>query len=140
MRRTRCLMPARGWYEWQEKNWDTGEGLKVKRPHFLHDATEDTVAIAGLDSVWKGPAGNEQVTCALLTRAASPRVAGVHDRMPVILRAEQFGQWLDPAIVDPDFVKGAVSAARTDFEHHPVSTQVNSAKNQGAHLVDRMES
>ena len=45
--------------------------------------------------VWKG-GDTPLLTCCLLTTAANELVAGVHDRMPVIVPPEDYARWLDP--------------------------------------------
>jgi putative SOS response-associated peptidase YedK len=89
LRQRRCLVPADGWYEWQ------GQG-KHKQPYFFAPTDGKPLAFAGLWETW-GRAGEALATCAILTTAANELTAPVHDRMPVILPAEAYTAWLDPA-------------------------------------------
>ena len=57
-RESRCLIPAEGWYEWQEAeaiDRSTGEVRKVKQPYFIHRESEPVFAFAGLVSWWSRP-------------------------------------------------------------------------------------
>lgn len=49
MRSVRCLMPARGWYEWNEKEEVRSEsGRTVRQPYFICDPAQEVIAFAGL--------------------------------------------------------------------------------------------
>jgi putative SOS response-associated peptidase YedK len=48
--RTRCLIPADGFYE-----WTTQPGEKKKQPYFIHRPDGEPYAFAGLWETWKGP-------------------------------------------------------------------------------------
>ena len=57
--KSRCLIPAAGWYEWKQvERTDpaTGEIVKAKRPHFFHLPDEQLFAFAGVMAMWKAPA------------------------------------------------------------------------------------
>jgi putative SOS response-associated peptidase YedK len=48
LRSMRCLMPARGWYEWNENEQVRNEGgRKVKQPYFSSLPKSDFMAFAG---------------------------------------------------------------------------------------------
>ncbi len=57
----RCLMPARGWYEWCES------GRTVRQPYFISDPAQEVIAFAGLWSVWERPGASPIISCALLS-------------------------------------------------------------------------
>lgn len=123
MRRARCLLPAEGWYEWQELSGG-------KQPHYITRPDAKPFCFAGLMSVWNG-----RLSCALLTKSAEGPVAEVHDRMPVVLAGEAHAGWLDPALQDAaDFAR--THAQSRDFLHYPVSKRVNDARNEGAALIE----
>lgn len=123
MRRTRCLLPAEGWYEWQ----DLAGG---KQPHYITRQDRKPFCFAGLMSVWK-----DQLSCAILTKAAEGPAAGIHDRMPVVFADEAFEGWLDPALKDAtDFARA--QAQSRDFVHYAVSKRVNNARNEGPELIE----
>lgn len=63
-----------------------------------------------------------------LTHRDALSVAGVQDRMPVILQETLFGKWLDPNVVSAAEVQAMVNEAQSDFVHHAVTTRLDSAK------------
>ena len=139
--RARCLVPALGWYEWQEierVNTATGEIEKIKQPHFIYLANSQPFAFAGLVSEWRPEGQEAQLTCAILTQDAVGPAAEVHTRMPVVLSKDAESDWLDATLTD---AKQAIASAReravTEFEHFAVSTRVNNARNEGAELIER---
>jgi putative SOS response-associated peptidase YedK len=95
LRRARCLIPATSWYEWQK-----AQGVKI--PHTLRSEDGRAFMFAGLWSLWRSRAAAEAVaTCVILTMPASPAVAHVHDRMPVVLAPDAWSAWLDPGMTEP---------------------------------------
>ncbi len=137
-RKSRCLIPAEGWYEWaasERIDPKTGEIKAYKQPHFIYRADRKLICFAGFLSSWASEGEAPKLTCAIATRAAAPCVADVHDRMPVVLPESAFAAWLDPAPQSPEAVAGLIASAQTDFEHHPVSTRLNSAKNDDEGLL-----
>ncbi len=88
IRHRRCLIPADGFYEWS--------GPKGRRQaHFINRQDGAPIAFAGLWEHWIGADGSELETMVILTVPANSDVAGVHDRMPLILEPEDFERWLD---------------------------------------------
>lgn len=143
-RNARCLIPALGWYEWQErKRTDsaTGEVRTYKQPFYLRVDQSAPVAFAGLMSTWT-PAGREpQLTCAILTRATSKSAAEIHDRMPVVLRKDVQQEWLNPELKDAAGVAAIIrDAAIDDVKHHPVRTLVNKPGTEGPELIELLAS
>lgn len=87
--RFRCLIVADGFYEWQRM--PSGP----KQPFHITRDDGALFAFAGLWSIWHAPDGSKLRTCTIITTAANPAIAGLHDRMPVILAPESEAQWLD---------------------------------------------
>lgn len=96
------------------------------------------IAFAGLWAVWERPGAEPLVSCALLSREAAPGIAHIHHRMPVVLREEDFDAWLSPATTAQQ-VQGMMVGARGDFRAWPVSTRVNSVRNDGPDLLDEVK-
>lgn len=138
LERRRCLIPADGFYEWQERP----AGQK-KQPFFIHRKDSEPMAFAGLWEVWhddENPDGDPLRTCSIITTDANQVVARTHDRMPVMLPAEAWEAWLDVGQHDLDVIEGLLVPGGADaLEVYPVSTDVNSVKNDGAHLVEPLE-
>jgi putative SOS response-associated peptidase YedK len=141
--KSRCLIPARGWYEWKQvERVDpaTGEVIKAKQPHFFHLPGDQLFAFAGVMAMWK-PANDEewQASCAVLTRDAVGPAAEVHERMPVVLPQAAEQAWLDPKVADPALaMAAALQQGVTDVEHHAVDSRVNLAGNDDEDLVRKM--
>jgi len=135
LRTMRCLLPARGWYEWNrnEPALDAA-GRESGQPYFFFCPAEPVIAFAGIRSLWERPGAEPQLTCALITRPAPPPLARIHPRMPAVLRPEHFSRWLDPASATDD-VQALLAAAREDMEAHPVSTRVNNVRTNAPDLM-----
>jgi putative SOS response-associated peptidase YedK len=84
----RCIVPVNGFYEWSHIG-------KEKHPHFIQMADKSLMALAGIWEHWKSPEGTDLETFSILTTAANPLVAKLHDRMPVILPPDAYILWLN---------------------------------------------
>ena len=89
LKRTRCLIPASGYYEWQ----NTPSG---KQPwYFTARDGSPALTFAGLWDEWKDRASDETLkSCTMIITGPNSFVAEVHDRMPVILAENDFEPWL----------------------------------------------
>lgn len=141
LKKTRCLVPAMGWYEWKEVEQvdpATGEVEKIKQPYFLHLPGRRMIAFAGLMSPrWDTPENTGLVySCSIMTKEAEWPAVDVHTRMPVILPQPAHTAWLDPQQTDAGKVlEMAREVSVRDVEFYPVSTRVNHSKNEGAELL-----
>jgi putative SOS response-associated peptidase YedK len=78
----------------------------------------DLFAFAGLWNVTKTPnpqSGEDEwmVSYAIVTQPASPHIADIHDRMPLILPRELWDEWLDPTRAgDQELLDEVVAASR----------------------------
>ena len=89
-KRRRCLIPVSGYYEWQKT-------LTGKQPFNIHLPEYAPFAFAGLWSEWNGPEGPVR-SCTILTTEPNGQLAGIHNRMPVILLRHSESVWLDPTL------------------------------------------
>lgn len=136
-RRQRCIVPADGFYE-----WTTRPGEKRKQPWFVHRPDGEPFAFAGLWETWRGPERSDDPirTCTILTGPANEKMAEIHDRMPIMLPPESWSRWLAPEVDDPGLLgRFLVPAPPQLITFHPVSTEVNNARNHGEHLIDPVE-
>lgn len=136
---SRCLIPAEGWYEWraiESADARTGEIRTLKQPHFIFRADKKPLCFAGLMSMWVTGGDSAKATCAILTKNAAPSVADIHDRMPVVMPQKVFDRWLSPEVTSANDVAVLVGAADGDFEHYPVSSRLNTAKNDDEQLLE----
>lgn len=131
----RCVVPADGFYEWQ-----AGVPGQPKRPVFVHSRDSRPLALAGLWSAWRDDGGDWLRSCTIITAEPNELVAEVHDRMPVILPRQSWDLWLDTTVDDAAVVAELLVAHPADtMEMWPVSTQVNSVRNDGPALVTRAD-
>ncbi len=139
LRSSRCLMPARGWYEWNANEPVRNEsGRKGKQPYFLFCPDDKLIAFAGIWSIWERPGSVPVVSCALLSTHAAPSIAAIHPRMPVVLKREHQAAWLDPATTI-DGVQALIAAARQDVAAYPVGPKVNNARNDSPDLMEKVQ-
>lgn len=86
MKASRCLIPASGYYEWQRADDD---GHAAQRYAFYDP--DQPLYMAGL---WREEKGEPLPLFVILTRAAGPDIARIHDRMPVIVPQHLIVAWL----------------------------------------------
>ena len=128
----RCLIPADGFYEWVKT--DGG-----KQPHYIHFADGRAFAFAGLWESWHKGGDEPLDTCTIITTTPNDIVAGLHDRMPVILPPEVFTEWLEPEPLAPDRLHDLLAPhPAADMEAYPVSTHVNKPANDDPECVVRV--
>ena len=134
MRHRRVLIPASGFYEWRREKGKTGQA------YWIRPKRGGMIAFGGLMETWAEPGGSEIDTGAILTTAANEAVSHIHDRMPVVIRPEDFGRWLDCRGQEPRDVADLMRPVEPDyFEFIPVSDKVNKVANTGPDLQDRVE-
>jgi len=84
----RCLVPADGFYEWQQD--------KAKTPFRIGMKDDSLFAMAGLWSRWKDAEGRTLDTFTIITTSANALMQPIHHRMPVILDVSDYKTWLEP--------------------------------------------
>jgi putative SOS response-associated peptidase YedK len=136
-RRRRCLIPALGWYEWQELG-SGRRGLNV--PWHLYSATGEMIHFAGLWDRWQ-KGGQAIESCAIVIGPANETVRPIHDRNPFLIPPDRHQAWLDRSLTDPVSVTDLLEPAPLDsLKFHRVSTRVNDAKNEGPELIEPLNS
>jgi putative SOS response-associated peptidase YedK len=134
--RRRCLLPADGFYEWQERE----DGAR-KQPWFIRDPEERPLAFAGIWGVWRDPAAGEGAaplfSCAILTMPAQGAIADLHDRMPVVLPRQLWRDWLTATPETAPHLQAAVAElAPPRLTAYPVGDRVNNVRNEGPALLE----
>lgn len=109
---------------------DKSLGSKEKQPYNFGMTDDSPFAFAGVWERWRDQDNKVIATCTILTTKPNSLVADVHDRMPAILRPEDYELWLDPGVVDPARVSHCLQPfdARL-MKKYPVSTRVNRPEN-----------
>ncbi len=134
MRHRRSLIPASGFYEWKRV------GGKARQAYWVRPRDGGLVAFGGLMETWSDPNGSEIDTAAILTTEANSTIAHIHDRMPVVVRPEDFDRWLDCVNNEPRDVADLVKPVGPEFfEAIPVSDLVNKVANTGPAIQERVE-
>ncbi len=127
----RCLIPADGFYEWKSQ-----PGTKTKIPYFIHMKDGKPFAFAGLWDEWRAADGSPLRTCTIITTSPNPLMASIHDRMPVIVKPENYAEWLDEAPRSPDSLQHLIAAFPAEaMEAYPVSALVNIPSNDRAECL-----
>jgi putative SOS response-associated peptidase YedK len=130
----RCIIPASGFYEWVQ----TGA---AKQPYAIVPEGEPIFAFAGLWENWRVRAAADSAewyrTCAIITGEPNELVAPIHNRMPVILPREAWATWLGEEPVSADELQALLKPFPAEaMRAYPVSTRVNSVKNDEPSLLE----
>lgn len=121
VREGRCLVPASGWYEWQQS-------ASGKQPHALAPMEDAVLFFAGIE---------DNGTYAILTREATPALAHIHPRMPCVLNREAAEAWMG---ADDDAAAEALrQRVKGTFKAWPVSTRVNSPQHDEPSNLDPLD-
>lgn len=128
IKRTRCLIPASGFFEW------TGDKAD-RKPWFISAKDGRPLTFAGLFDTWKDrTTGDEIQSCTIITCGANGFMERIHNRMPVILDEKDWKPWLaEPRI---DLLKPANDDALQAWR---VSTKVNSSRYQGEDTMEEVQ-
>jgi putative SOS response-associated peptidase YedK len=131
-KRFRVLVPASGFYEWKQL-------AGGKQPYFIRLRGEEPMGFGGLLERWEGPEGVVWTYCIIVTEP-NELVAGIHNRMPVIIRPEDYDAWLDPGLIEPGIVSELMAPYPSDLmEAYPVGRAVGNPRSQGPELVAPMQ-
>jgi putative SOS response-associated peptidase YedK len=128
-KRGRCLIVADGFYEWKKNG-------KAKQPYFIRLKSDKPFAFAGLAEHWHR---DDKVidSATIITTEPNELMAGIHDRMPVILSPDDYGLWLDPEFEDRDKLQSLLRPyPADDMTAFPVSTLVNSPTHETPACID----
>lgn len=133
LRRRRCLVPADGFYEWQRR------GRGPKQPYHVRLEDGSPFGFAGLWERWRRGPEDWVESFTILTTEASPRVAPIHDRMPLVLAPDHFAAWLDPQVDDPARLRPLLEPSAAPFLAVPVSTWVNDPAHDSPRCLEAVE-
>jgi putative SOS response-associated peptidase YedK len=127
----RCLILTDGFYEWTKQ-----PGSKTKTPYFIHMKDRQPFAFAGLWDEWHSSDGSQVRTCTIITTSPNELVKALHNRMPVILPRDSYGQWLSNTPQTPENLSPLIKPyPSAEMAAYPVSTLVNNPKNDHAACV-----
>ena len=130
LERRRCLVHADAFYEWRAMP----DG---KQPYAIGRKDSAPLAFAGIWEDWRGLDGETLRSFAILTTSANATMHTLHDRMPVILEEEHWPVWLGERAGD---TTGLMRPANDGLLRlWAVSRAVNSVRNNGPDLLDRID-
>jgi putative SOS response-associated peptidase YedK len=132
----RCIIPASGFYEWQKK------GTGAKQPFYFYLKEKEVFGFAGLWEEWLDKQTGELLeTCTIITTEANEILKAVHDRMPVILMAESYDEWLDTKVKDTNRLQELLKPyPAKEMSSHAVSRSVNIPETDSDELIKPMNS
>jgi putative SOS response-associated peptidase YedK len=113
----RCLVPASGFYEWQAR-------AGRKQPFYFLPKNDPLFGFAAL---W------ERDACSLITTEPNAVMRDIHDRMPLIVPKDRYGEWLsggEALLTHP---------AEIELQARAVSLAVNTAANDSPRLIEPVE-
>lgn len=128
-KRRRCLIAADGFYEWQKIG-------SAKQPYFIRLRGGQPFAFAGLWDHWEMDGEAPIESCTIVTCGANSLVADIHDRMPVILLAEDYSAWMKPHMDTSALTPLLKPYPDSLMEAFPVGRGVNSPKNNSSELIE----
>lgn len=120
-KKQRCLVLADGCYAWRE----------LKQPIWFHPEPRRVVAFAG---VWNENDDDSVPSFAILL--GPPLVTRVKDAMPIVLAAEAYETWLDPATPLDDATELLVAGLLPGWRTDPVSTRMASPQYDDASCIE----
>ncbi len=129
-RKRRCLIPASGFFEWQQQG-------KQKQPMYIRLRDHRPFAFAGLWEHWEPKDGEPIESCTIVTTEANEFMQRIHHRMPVILTPEDYKVWLDPVVQQLEGLQYLLRPSPDLLRPHPavemeayaVSKMVNNPRN-----------
>jgi putative SOS response-associated peptidase YedK len=133
IRRRRCLIPADGFYEWQQL-------AGRKQPWHIGMADDRPFALGGVWEYWKQEGKEPIVSCCVLVTQANRLLHDIHDRMPVIIGPEDYARWLDVKLTEPDDINDMLKAyPENEMRAYKVSQRVSNANNDDPTLIEPQE-
>ena len=136
-RRTRCLIPATGYYEWA-----TSLGkYPPKQPFYITSADAAPLSIAGIFSSWRSENGEEIQSASIITQEAVGELATIHSRMPVFMPRDCWEEWLNPTNREIHQLQALMKSDNptAGLVTRPVSPRVNLVANNGPEIISEYE-
>lgn len=126
----RCIVPASGFYEWKRID------AKTKQPFYIHLNGERLMLMAGLFDEAETADGPLQ-SFTIMTTAANEQMQDLHDRMPVILDADDAPEWLSREETETDPLERLLRPlSEGELDIYEVDRQVNTPRNNDPTNID----
>lgn len=129
---SRCIVPASFFYEWKR----LGDS---KQPYLIKLKNKDIFGFAGIVIDYKNVKGENKKGYVIITTEPNSLMEEIHNRMPVILKKEDEDGWLNPDNSEPEQLGNFLySYPASDMEAYPVSSIVNSPRNNNPGIIKRI--
>ncbi|MCX6268808.1 MAG: SOS response-associated peptidase [Bacteroidetes bacterium] len=135
-RNRRCLVPATGFYEWK-RDHHKDIARNISRPFHIGMKNGDPFCFAGLWDRWVSGEGEIMHSFTIITTSPNKLMEPIHDRMPVILHREDEQRWISSQMESSSLADLLKPYPAEMMEAWPVSTLVNSPKNDGPEIIGR---
>ena len=110
---------------------------KDRQPYAVALADRRLMTLAGVWETWRSPAGERVRSFAIVTTAPNELLAELHDRMPVILAAENWPAWLGERAADLQELKSLLRPYPAgDMIVWPVDRRVGNVNNKDPSLIE----
>jgi putative SOS response-associated peptidase YedK len=122
LQKRRCLVPADGFYEWEHLH----DG-RVKLPWAFELKDRRPFTFAGL---WERGDETRPPSFTILTSSPNELVAKIHNRMPVMLSAENAKRWIGAGPMTKESLATFVQPfPAVEMQSHRVNAAINSVRN-----------
>ena len=121
-KKRRCLVAADGFFEWLHSG-------KTKLPFYVQLKAGSLFSFASLWESWSSPDGNTVLSCTIITTVANELIRQIHDRMPVILKPENYDAWLLDSTPEHFLQELLIPYPAEEMETYRVGPAVNNPKN-----------
>jgi len=125
----RALVPADGFIEW-------GKESSKKQPYHIRFEDSGVFAFAGLWDEHVGADGKLCKTFTIVTTGASDNLKDLHHRMPVIVAADDYQDWLSGKA---NFDEIFAAEPNRELIYIPVNPKINSVSEDGPHCLEPYE-
>lgn len=118
-KKSRCLILADGFYEWDSKT-------TPKQPYYFYDRAHQPIALGGIWEQWTSEETRVE-SCCIITEPANTLVEKIHTRMPVIITPDHYDQWMSTTELDTQRALSLASASKNyeNMTTHPVTPRMN---------------
>lgn len=131
-RSQRCLVVVDGIIEWMGEKGH-------KTPHLIRRRDRTPFAMAGLWSRWRGRSDDDEVwSCTIVVKDADDWYRRFHERMSILVSAEAYDGWLDPARKNGQLELLSSNPYPKDeaLEFFPISKAVNNPRYDAADCLE----
>ena len=146
----RCLIQADGYYEWMTLPDGPDAKKKTKQPYYIHRKDNGILAFAGIYELWRdkqlaadSPEDNVDSwywSASIITTDATDEIGRIHDRTPMIIKPENWTDWLDPKNNERELLLAtmlpATSSPGGGLTSYKVGPAVGAVRNNGPGLIE----